>query len=59
MTRRFKDIIEMSPPSWITDMAHFDILSEEDSNPIIAGELLELKENKVPMANIERVDLIG
>ena len=42
MTRRFKDIIEMSPPSWIMDMAHFDVLSEED----IARELLEL--NEVP-----------
>ena len=27
MTRRFKDIIEMSPPDWIIDMAHFDVLS--------------------------------
>ena len=59
MTRRFKDIIEMSPPSWIVDMAHFDVLSEEDIDPIIAGELLALKENKVSMANIERDDLIG
>ena len=46
MTRRFKDIIETSPPGWIIDMAHFDVLSEKDIDPIIAGELLELKENK-------------
>ena len=59
MTKRFKDIIEMSPPGWIIDMAHFDILSEEYIDPIIAGELLELKENKALMANIERNGLIG
>ena len=59
MTRRFKDIIEMSPPSWIMDIAHFDVLSEEDIDPIIAGELLELKEDKVSMANIEKDGLIG
>ena len=59
MTRRFKDIIEMSPPGWIIDMAHFDVLSEENIDPIIAGELLELKENKALMANIERNGLIG
>ena len=59
ITRRFKDIIEMSPPSWIKDMAHFDIISEEDIDPIIVGELLELKGNKVSMANIERDGLIG
>ena len=46
MTGRFKDIIEMSPPGWIIDMAHFDVLSEEDIDPIIAGKLLELKDNK-------------
>jgi len=49
----------MSPPGWIMDMAHFDVLSEEDIDLIIAGELLELKENKVSMANIERNGLIG
>ena len=49
----------MTPPSWIMDMAHFDSLSEEDIDPIIAGELLELKKNKVSMANIERDGLIG
>ena len=59
MTRRFKDIIEMSPPGWIIDKGHFDVLSEEDIDPIIAGELLELKENKALMANIERNGLIG
>ena len=58
MTRRFKGIIEMSPPGWIIDMAHFDVLSEEDIDPIIAGEL-ELKENKVLIANIKRNGLIG
>ena len=26
MTRRFKDIIEMSPPGWIIDMEHFDVV---------------------------------
>ena len=40
-------------------MAHFDVLSEEDIDPIIAGELLELKENKALMVNIERNGLIG
>ena len=40
-------------------MAHFDVLSEEDIDPIIAGELLELKENKALMANIKRNGLIG
>ena len=55
MTRGFKDIIEMSPPGWII---HFEVLSEEDIDPIIAGELLELKENKALMANIERNGLI-
>ena len=59
MTRRFKDIIEMSPPGWIIDMAHFDILSEEDIDRIVAGELFELKENKALMTNIERNGLIG
>jgi len=59
MTRRFKDIIEMSPPSWIIDIAHFDVLSEEGIDPTIAGELLELKENKVLMTNIERDGLNG
>ena len=59
MTRRFKDIIEMSPPSWIIDIAHFDVLSEEDLDPIIAGELIELKENKILMSNIERNGLNG
>ena len=58
MTRRFKGIIEMSPPGWIIDMAHFDVLSEKDIDPIIAGEL-ELKENKALMANIKRNGLIG
>ena len=59
MTRRYKDIIEMSSPGWIIDMAHFDVLNEKDINPIIAGELLKLKENKELMANIERNGLIG
>ena len=48
----------MNSPGWIIDMAHFDVLSEEDIDPIIAGELLELK-NKALMANIERNELIG
>ena len=31
----------MSSPGWIIfDMAHFNVLSEEDIDPIIAGELL-------------------
>ena len=46
MTRRFKDIIEMSPSDWIIDMAHFDVLSEENIDPIIAGKLFELKEKQ-------------
>ena len=49
----------MSLTGWIIDMAHFDVLNEEDINSIIAGELLKLKENKALMANIERYDLIG
>ena len=49
----------MSPPGWIIDMADFNILSEEDIDPIIAGKLLELKENKALMENIERNGLIG
>ena len=57
MSRRFKNIIEMSPPGWIIDMAHFDVLSEEDIDPVIA-ELLEPKENKALMVNIERNGLI-
>ena len=40
-------------------MAHFDILSEEDIDPIIGGELLELWENEALMANIERNGLMG
>ena len=48
----------MRPPGWIIDMAYFDILSEKDINPIIAGELFELK-NKALMANIKRNGLIG
>ena len=40
-------------------MRYFDILSEKDIDPIIAEELLELKEDKVLMANIERNCLIG
>ena len=59
MTGRFKNIIEMSPPGWIIDMAHFDVLSEKDIDPIIAGKLLELKDNKALIANIERNRLIG
>ena len=59
MSRRFKNIIEMmSPPGWIIDMARFDVLSEEDIDPAIAGEHLELKENKALMVNIERNGLI-
>jgi len=54
MTRGYNDIIEMSPPGRIMDMAHFDVSSEEDIDSIIAGKLLELKESKVSMANIER-----
>ena len=49
----------MSPPGWIIDMAYFDVLSEEDIDPIIADELLELKENKALMVNNERNGLIG
>ena len=52
-------MIEMIPPGWIIDMAHFDILSEENIDLIIVGKLLELKENKALMANIERNGLIG
>ena len=48
----------MSSPGWIIDIKHFDVLSEEDIDPIIAGKLLELKENKALMANIERNGLI-
>ena len=59
MTRRYKDIIEMSSPGWIIDMAHFNVLNEEDIDSIIAGELFKLKENKALMANIERNGLIG
>ena len=59
MIRRFKGIIDTSPPGWIIDMAHFDVLSEKDIDSIIAGELLELKENKALMVNIERNGLIG
>ena len=59
MTRRFKDIIEMSSPGWVIDMTDFDVLSKEDIDPMIAGELFELKENKALMANIERNGLIG
>ena len=44
MTRGFKDIIKTSPPGWIIDMAHFDVLSEKDIDPIIAGEILERKD---------------
>ena len=40
-------------------MAHFEVLNEEDIDVIIAGELLELKEDKVLVANIERNGLIG
>ena len=58
MTRRFKDIIETSPPGWIIDMAHFDVLSEKDIDPNIAVQLLELK-NKALMVNIKRNGLIG
>ena len=58
MTRRFKNIIETSPPDWIRDMAHFDVLSEKDIDPIIAGELLKLKENKALMVNTEKNGLI-
>ena len=59
MTRRYKDIIEMSPPGWIIDMAHFDVLSEEDIDTIIAVELFELKENKALMEKIEKNGLVG
>ena len=59
MTRRFKDIIEISLPCSTINMAHFDVLSEEDIDPIIPGELLELKENKALMANIKKNGLIG
>ena len=40
-------------------MAHLDVLSEEDIDPIIGGELLELKENKALMANFKRNGLMG
>ena len=40
-------------------MAHFEVLSEEDMDSVIAGELLELKKNKALMENNERNGLIG
>ena len=40
-------------------MVHFDVLSEQDIDPIIAVELSELKENKVLMVRIKRERLIG
>ena len=49
----------MSPPGWIIDMVHFEVLGEENVDPIVAGELFELKKNKALMANIERNGLIG
>ena len=36
------------------DQVHLDVLIEEDMDPIIAVELLKLKENKVLMSRIER-----
>lgn len=41
----------MCLPKWIIDMMHFGVLSEQDIDPIIAGEF-ELQENKVLMENI-------
>ena len=43
----------------MSSVTHFDVLNEKDIDSIIAGELLELKENKALKANIERNGLIG
>ena len=40
MTKRFKNVIETSPPGWIIDMAHFDVLSEEDIDPLLLVNFL-------------------
>ena len=49
----------MRPTSWIMDVAKVDVLSEENTDPIIAGELLEPKEDKVSMENVKRNGSIG
>ena len=52
----FKIVIEMTPPEWIMDIVHVDVLSEQN---IVVVEFLELKENKVLMGTIEKERLIG
>ena len=41
------------------DMVHFDVLIEQDTDPIIVVEHLKLKENKVLKGGIQRERLIG
>ena len=41
------------------DITYFDVLSEKDIDPITAAEILELKQEKVLIANIKRNGLIG
>uniref|UniRef100_A0A0L8HH86 DUF4371 domain-containing protein n=1 Tax=Octopus bimaculoides TaxID=37653 RepID=A0A0L8HH86_OCTBM len=45
INRWFKDVIEIKPTKSISDVAHFDVLSEDSIDPIIATDLVELKEN--------------
>ena len=45
MEIRFKDLIELKPPQWLSDIDSFDPTSASDLDSYIAVELLELKEN--------------
>ena len=45
MEIRFKDLIELKAPQWLSDIDSFDPNSASDLDPYIAVELLELKEN--------------
>ena len=44
MPRRFQNVIKINPPTWIKNVVHFDVLSQQEFDPIIVVELLELKE---------------
>ena len=59
MKARFSDLVEIQYDAWVTDLVAFDVIGTENLDPEIAGELLELKENEVIMAELRRHGIRG
>lgn len=59
MKRSFYDIIDMTLLEWIMGMVLFDVLCEQDIDPIKVVKRLELNEIKILMGKIEREEFIG